>query len=87
MDNVKNNRLRAFDTLQLLKRDNTPRKECIDKIQEKFGIPRETIYDWYRNRMPWGRKGKIIHKPDLFYVLGALLGDGCLYTPYKNQIV
>lgn len=73
-------RLKAFDLLQELKRNNVSRKRTVDKVHSKLGIPIGTLYDWYRNKsFPWGRKGKILYKPELFYVLGALIGDGCVY--------
>jgi intein-encoded DNA endonuclease-like protein len=49
-------------------------------LSHAFGVPTGTLYDWHRNkRLPHGRKGKIIRCPELLYVIGALLGDGCLY--------
>jgi len=74
-------RLKAFDLLQEFKDKDVPRKEIIDRIQAELSIPKGTLYDWYagRNR-PYGRREKeIIEKPELFYILGALLGDGCAY--------
>lgn len=74
-------RLKAFDLLQELKRNNVSRREIIDKIHSKFGIPSGTLYCWYSDICsPWGRKGELAYKPELFYVLGALLGDGCVYN-------
>jgi hypothetical protein len=73
-------RLKAFDLLNELKSDNVPRKEIIDKIKTEFGIPFGTLYDWYRGtNYPYGRKGELKYNQELFYVLGALLGDGCVY--------
>lgn len=73
-------RLRAFDTLLQMKNENLSRQFIISEIHNKFGISIGTLYDWYREkRLPYGRKGTIMHRPELFYVLGALLGDGCLY--------
>lgn len=73
-------RLRAFDLMTKLKINNSPQKEVIDKIMVEFGVPKGTLYGWYLNGKPHGRKGKITTNPELFYVLGALLGDGCLYN-------
>ena len=73
-------RLKAFDLMSELKNKNVPRKE-IDKIHEKFGISIMTLYDWYKGKFrPYGRKGEFVFKSELFYVLGALLGDGCIYN-------
>lgn len=79
----KNHKLRinAFDLLQELKNSSTSRKEIINKIHSEFGIPIGTLYHWYKNKVvPYGRKGTVLYKPELFYVIGALLGDGCLYN-------
>lgn len=74
-------RLEAFDMLQKLKNENVSRQEIVNKINKKFGIPIVTAYDWYRNKhLPYGRRGDIVYRAELFYVLGALLGDGCVYN-------
>ena len=77
----KEKRLIAFDTLTQLKTKSIPRNKIIKEINTKFSIPIGTLYTWYsENYIPFGRRGKISHKPELFYVLGALLGDGCAYN-------
>lgn len=73
-------RLEAFDSLQGLKGNNMSRRQIIDEVHSEFGISIGTLYGWYNNKLPWGRTGKLIYRPELFYVLGALLGDGCLYN-------
>jgi predicted DNA-binding protein (MmcQ/YjbR family) len=74
-------RVRAFDLLHRLKSNHTPRKEVIDKIHSGFGISRGTLYSWYSGAYrPFGRRGALIYKPELFYVFGALLGDGYTYS-------
>ncbi len=73
-------RIKAFDLLNKLKSSNISRKEIIDKIYSEFGIPKQNLYDWYSGRFyPYGRRGELTHNPQLFYVLGALFGDGCAY--------
>jgi len=73
-------RLKAFDLLQEFKVQNTSEQEIVGRIHNKFGINKVTLSQWYSGKYkPWGRKGELKIKPDLFYVLGALLGDGCLY--------
>lgn len=73
-------RLKAFDLMSELKSKNIPRKEVIDRIHGEFFIPRGTLYNWYANiEYPYGRRGEVTANPELFYVLGALLGDGCIY--------
>jgi len=76
-----NVRLRAFDLLVELKRGNVSRHEIVHRIHNEFNIPIGTAYDWYRDKcLPYGRRGIITLKPELFYALGALLGDGCIYS-------
>jgi hypothetical protein len=75
-----NVRLQAFELLQKLREDKVSRYEIVNRIHDKFGISIGTMYEWYRGKyVPYGRKGKLIWTPKLFYVLGALLGDGCIY--------
>lgn len=74
-------RLRAFDKLMELRRNtDLSRKELFETIHNEFGISLACIYEWYWGLCePEGRRGKILFVPELFYVLGALLGDGCLF--------
>lgn len=74
-------RLRAFDLLKEFKNNGISREDTVKKIYKKFGINNITLGEWYSGvYKPWGRKGELIFRPELFYVLGALLGDGCLYN-------
>ena len=73
-------RMKAFDHLVNLKGENLERKEIVSRIHKKFKISPSIIYSWYSERnLPHGRKGKIIYNSSLFYILGALLGNGCAY--------
>ena len=73
-------RLKAFDRLTELKRIDSSRKEIIEKIYDEFGIPKQNLKTWYDGVFrPFGRRGNLTYKPELLYVLGALLGDGCVY--------
>ncbi len=79
-------RMEAFDRFIELKKEGSPRKTIVDKINSEFGIPAGTLYTWYNlSHCPYGRKGKIIICKELLYVLGALLGDGCLYKWKKTN--
>lgn len=52
----------------------------VERISKKYGISETTAYAWWRGGDPIGtRAGRISYKPDLLYVLGALLGDGYAY--------
>lgn len=73
-------RLKAFDLMQKMKKEKHSRQWIVNNLHVRFDICLGTLYEWYRgNYIPYGRRGKIIYKPELFYILGALLGDGCLY--------
>lgn len=77
----KEQRLAAYDALINLKNSGRPLNEIIQKLQEEFRVPAGTLYPWHYGKIvPFGRKGELEFNPDLFYVLGALLGDGCIYN-------
>src|SRR3989338_10727381 len=83
-------RMVAFDAFNGLFANGLSRKEIMDQIKAKFDIPYGTLYDWYRGKhVPWGRAGKLVHRAEMFYVIGALLGDGCLYRwkPTNNYAI
>lgn len=83
-------RLRAFDLLQKLKEKRVSRQEIAHNLNNEFGVSIATIYLWYDGKfVPYGRKGRIVMRPELFYVLGALLGDGCVYRwkPTNNYVI
>ena len=83
-------RMVAFDAFKSLIVRGLSRKVIIDNINVEFGIPQGTLYDWYRGKhVPWGRAGKVFQKIEIFYVIGALLGDGCLYKwkPTNNYAI
>jgi hypothetical protein len=45
-----------------------------------LGVSQQTVYAWKKGTSPLGtRCGKITYTKELFYVIGALLGDGCIY--------
>lgn len=74
-------RLKAFDLMQDMKINNFSRQKMVNYLHDRFNIPKVALYSWYKGKyLPYGRKGKVIYIPELFYVLGALLGDGCLYN-------
>lgn len=80
----------AFDAFKVQFVRGLPRKQIIEKIKKEFKIPYGTVYDWYSAKhLPWGRAGKVILRPEIFYVLGALMGDGCLYRwkPTNNFVI
>ncbi|MEK6792299.1 MAG: LAGLIDADG family homing endonuclease [Nanoarchaeota archaeon] len=79
------NRVKAYQRLKELKTANTSNKDILQEINKSFQIPIGTIYEWLANRQsPTGSTGKIKYNSELFYVLGALLGDGCAYKWKKG---
>jgi len=83
MDRIE--RIKAFQSFKELREKRISRKRTIDEINKKFRIPKGTLYTWYSNtHSPLGSTGTIENKKELFYVLGALLGDGCTYKWKKG---
>jgi len=78
-------RIAAFEFLKELKEEKIPTKTIIKEVQTKFGIPKGTLYDWLGGkRSPFGSIGKLKYNAQFFYVIGALLGDGCAYH-WENE--
>lgn len=74
-------RLKVFDLMQKMKNKDISRQNIVYYLHDKYKIPKPALYSWYKlENIPFGRKGKVTYSPDLFYVIGALLGDGCLYN-------
>jgi intein-encoded DNA endonuclease-like protein len=49
-------------------------------ITKEYGVNPRTVYAWTKGQSPIGsRSGRITYRKELFYVIGALLGDGCIY--------
>ncbi len=56
------------------------RRDVVRRISSAYGVTETTVYQWYKGATPFGRRaGRIARVPELLYVLGALLGDGCIY--------
>jgi intein-encoded DNA endonuclease-like protein len=71
-------RLQAFDEFQGLAPTQT-RKEVVEFISAKYDLTKTTVYSWYNGSSPGGlRAGRVAKIPELMYVIGALLGDGCI---------
>lgn len=74
-------RLKVFDLMQAMKTQGLSRQAIIDHLYKKFNIPKPALYSWYKGKcLPYGRNGEITYIPEIFYVIGALMGDGCLYN-------
>jgi len=76
-------RIKAYKLMKELKKKSVSRKDVVNTVSRKFEISRGRIYDWYSGRnTPWSLKEKIENLEfgkELFYILGAMLGDGCIY--------
>lgn len=49
-------------------------------ISRRYGLTKTTVYQWWKGTTPMGKRaGHATKVPELLYVLGALLGDGCIY--------
>ncbi|MAF51285.1 MAG: hypothetical protein CMH64_04310 [Nanoarchaeota archaeon] len=76
-------RIKAYKLMKELKKKEISKKETVDRINKEFEISTSTLYDWYAGRnAPWESKEKIEnleYNKELFYILGAMLGDGCIY--------
>jgi intein-encoded DNA endonuclease-like protein len=73
-------RIEAYNLLQILKTESLSRQEIVNSISKNFGVTKATAYGWFNNKQsPFSCIGKIEFKTEIFYVLGALLGDGCHY--------
>jgi len=60
----------------------------VHTISKQFGVSQSTVYAWTKGRSPFGRRcGRITYTKELFYVIGALLGDGCIYFWNKLYMV
>ncbi len=72
------NRIKAYNQLaKLLKEEN--QIESIKQISNKLGVPFGTLYNWHKyDGSPYGKR-KLEYNKELFYILGALFGDGCAY--------
>lgn len=73
-------RLDAYKRLQELSARGKSTHELVITISKGFGVNQGTVYAWTKGTSPFGtRCGRITYTKELFYVIGALLGDGCVY--------
>ena len=78
-------RVEAYNLMNELKERGVSRFQLVEEINKKFEISKGAVYDWYANRgSPFGRK-RLVYNKELFYVIGALLGDGCAYHWKKKN--
>lgn len=78
-------RIKAYEKMVELKQKGISNRQVINNIITEYFIPTGTVYYWLKyNKSPFGKK-KIQYNGELFYVLGALLGDGCTYYWKKGN--
>jgi|SRR3989344_4836187 len=72
-------RVKAYELMLNLKEKGLSKEDVIQRVVYDVGIPSQTVYHWYQYDLsPFGNR-KIQFNSSFFYVIGALLGDGCAY--------
>jgi len=85
MEVSKIERIKAYELMNELKENGLNNKEIALQINKRTSIPMGTVYNWAKyDKSPFGKR-KIQYRNELFYVLGALLGDGCAYYWKKGD--
>lgn len=80
-------RLEAYERFQQLFARGKSTHEIVCTISKQFGVSQGAVYAWTKGTTPLGRRsGRITHTKELFYVIGSLLGDGCIYF-WKNRYI
>jgi len=78
-------RLKAYKLFQELSARGTSTREMVCTVSRRSGVSRSAVYTWTKGTSPFGKRcGRVIRTKELFYVIGALLGDGCIYR-WKNH--
>lgn len=81
-------RLHAHAYFKRLQYDGLEKRDIVQRVSQRYPITQTTIYSWFGGQTPIGtRAGRIECTPELAYVLGALLGDGCAYLWRKHYQV
>ena len=78
-------RAEAYKLMNSLKSQGTSKSDILKEVVSKTGVPYATVYGWYEyGNSPFGKR-KLKNCKELFYVLGALMGDGCAYYWAKGK--
>lgn len=73
-------RIKAYNYFNELKEKRISIDKAMKEVMEKFSLSNGTVYGWAKRGLsPYGKRGSVQYRKELFYVLGALLGDGCIY--------
>jgi intein-encoded DNA endonuclease-like protein len=82
------NRLEAYARFQELSARGKPTHELVCTISKQFGVSQSAVYAWTKGTSPFGRRcGRITYTTELFYVIGAMLGDGSIYFWKKQYFI
>ena len=76
-------RIQAFEEISYLRSKGLKRSEIINYLISKYNLPKGTLYMWVNNQSAPMGTNKFCLCREGFYVIGALLGDGCAYH-WKN---
>ncbi|MGA8905587.1 MAG: LAGLIDADG family homing endonuclease [Candidatus Bathyarchaeia archaeon] len=81
-------RLEAYRRFQGLSGRGKSTHELVIIISKQFGVSQQTVYAWTKGTSPFGRRcGRIAYTKELFYVIGSMLGDGCIYFWKKHYFI
>jgi intein-encoded DNA endonuclease-like protein len=78
-------RLEAYERFQELSAQGKSTHEMVITISKESGVSQQTVYAWIKGASPFGKRcGRIAYTTELFYIIGAMLGDGSIYL-WKTQ--
>lgn len=73
-------RLRIYDELMDWIAKGTDSAILYYEFVKKRNLRKSSYYAWKNgSSKPYGRQGEVLVNSSLYYLIGALLGDGCLY--------
>lgn len=73
-------RLEGYRQFERMRSQGKTQDQIIRVLGESFNVKGPTVRRWLDGDSPYGRNlGRVLIVPELFYVLGALLGDGSIY--------
>lgn len=78
-------RLEAYNLMNNLMKEGLGSESIVKEVVNQTQVPYGTVYSWYKYGSSPFWKGSLNKTKELFYVLGALLGDGCIYKWGKEH--
>ncbi|MBI3840804.1 MAG: hypothetical protein HY297_02440 [Thaumarchaeota archaeon] len=78
--------MKAYEEFLRLRRENVPSDMTRLELVSKFGIPLDVVTKWLGGSSYYN-SGRIRYVPQLFYVVGASLGDGYTYRHHQGYRV